>query len=346
MSGVFKIHQLSALATILVAVSSVPFAWGSQNHYEFLVLKSSTSWIGEAQINNAGKVVFLTGSAIYAGDERGVSAIATANASNPGIQESLVDVSAGHVSINDRGAVAFIGVTNNAQWVLYVLGRQGWKKVYQGSGETLTDPTINNAGDVLVQFGRPDHEGFYRIRNGNVASVVETPFIEGDSTFVGLANENDLNTRGQFLFQVEEEGGSSRVLFLDDRGVRTIVGGDGAFTLNNAGFIAIANQSGVTIISPARNLERFITNEPMESVAIADSAFVAYSDGSTLRFSERCDRQDGEITESTLLSVGDEIDGSTVNNIQLHRRSVNPAGEIVFTVTLDDGRFAVVLAKR
>lgn len=345
-SGFFE-RCLSSVLTFSLFLGATISAVGNPHNYEFVVLKTENEQLHEAQINNAGKIVFVSSSSIFYGDETGVAPIAIANGLNPGIEETLVDVSSQHVSINDRGSVAFVGFTIDSKAVLYSLEKHGWKKRFEApSGVTLSDPTINNAGDILVQFGRAEGgEGFYMVGKNSTNVVVEIPSLIDGSLFTGLANENDLNARGQFLFQAQDENGS-RSIFFDNRGNRTMLGNFGTFTLNNAGFVAVADSSGVRIVSPERNRERFVTFDPMMSVALADSAIVAYSDGETLRVAERCDRDNIEIIETTLLSVGDPIDGSPVSSINLYRRAITPAGEIVFSVVLEDGRNVVLIAKR
>jgi hypothetical protein len=260
--------------------------------------------------------------------------------STEGISELLVDVSNGHVALNDAGTIAFVGVALGGNHALYVSTRTGWSKAFTQVGVMLTDPSINDTGEISILAYTDAEEGIDLLKKDTIAPVVVVP---GQNGFVGLANENDLNERGQIVYRAEPPD----TIVLVDRGQHRVVALNAGqqFSLNNSGHVAVAGDAGVTQFSPLRGTSQQISSNPTYTVSLADSGDVAFSDGFALMFSQKAIGSSVVRTAVPVVKVGDVVDGVQVISIDMHRRSLNSKGEIVFVVALSNGRYSVMLAR-
>jgi hypothetical protein len=155
-------------------------------------------------------------------------------------------------------------------------------------------------------------------------------------SFGALDNPTDMNASGEVVFVGSQPTG----VFRWNRGTVTrlpIFVNNSTFSLNNAGdILANAEEGGIYLISRRGRVTKVA--EADGNPSLSDAGHMAFSNRFGLFI------VDGGVVHP-LLQVDEPFMGSALATVDIERHSINAQGQILFSLSLADGRRAVVLAE-
>src|SRR5215203_1272411 len=266
-------------------------------------------------------------------------------------------------SINDSGQVSFAARLDGGK-------KDDTEAILRGDGKKLTtiartadefnffgfDTSINNSGEVAFTAELDDEFGFDEglFSGSGIKSGVTTHYLTSTSDFDGSAERPSINNSGDIAFVESIDG--ARGIFVGQEGEFTQIAaadptvGLGEPILNNAGTVVFqrsffdestqqfveeivkidADGTSTVLADTTGEFSSFGFRPPSLNDA-GDVAFLANLDGS----STSGIFVGPDPIADRVISTGDTLDGSTVQNITFCEEGLSDSGELAFVAQLD-----------
>lgn len=349
---------LRALSALLIAGATLLSARGAQAQYSFTTIVEdnggSFSFSGApASLNDAGQVIFTgafdgvegvfvsTGGPVTTiADENGpLSFFGFATITGTGLPSYFANRDAGGSGFfaGANGAITLLDNTPPVQGfggdtmsstsgsfiTFHAFLQGGGQQIYATDGQVLipiadnsgflgslsVDPRVNAFGQVVFQASLDGGgQGIFLGNGGSLIKVVDTA-----GNFFLLDESPSINDNGQVIFGAFLDSFASGIFLSGGGQLQTILDSSGPFS-----FLADSRP--------------IINNR-------GDIAFLGSLDNGDFGLFKGIDPVNDRV-----LMVGDAFSGSTVASISAFGNYMNNAGQLVFTVGLEDGRTQVILA--
>jgi Ca2+-binding RTX toxin-like protein len=329
-------------------------SWGNTNiidNSQVFLNEGAFQPVFDPSINNSGTVSFINNETSQLTDENGnvildennepiiqldKSAIKIGNGEEPVtlVESNVPYETFGGAEINDRGTVVYVvgNLLNTPVDVpvatkVFTLNAEGTKT------EIASTDGIFSSFDVGIDTIGGD---------GPVTSLDISPSI----------NEND-----EVAFNADLDTGSQGIFVYDDGEIKEIANSDGEFEqfsspdINDEGAIAFLTQrddgSRGIYTDTYGQLDVLVDDSGNFSFFNSQPAF--NNNGEVAFYAELDDGSAGifvasEIGYEPIISVGDELAGSTVEELIIVQEGINDSGQIAFQARLTDGNFAIFRA--
>lgn len=358
---------LFAAPLIVVSVALTPAASQAAG-YDFTTIVDSTSGLnpdfnshGQRKINDNGEVTFLA-----------TPSFATYRIYK-GSGGALTQIS-GLFGMNrpSNGAIA------NSGEVVFTAAPESFSNgIYRGSGGAITtvvtgDQNTNTVGTKRAFFatsvsnsGLIAYQGNWQVCSGNpvsCTSAVNGYYALSGQSIVTLAEEGGvwqasrtyapvINDAGQVIFTMSSAvDGNTHLLRYDGGSLTTIdndFSGSKGYSMNNAGDIATAEGSAVTVYSNGVTTTFASTADGFASLMKVGTGEVSINDSGQIAFYGRVSQFAGnpvnwngvytgpDIANDRVLVWGDNLFGHTIGDIQL--LGLNNAGQMLLSVAAQGG---------
>ena len=326
---------------------------------------STFSDLNNPAISDTGEVAFRSvrttgGAAIYRGSPTAApTPVATVDGSFASFSP--------RVTINATGTVAFRATSDAGsgvgEGIYYTTGPIVQPMFTSGAASGFTGletPYLNNAGNVAF-FGTRTNGGIFR----TITPTTFTPIDDGATRLV-FSNQPTLNEAGQVAYNgaTFDTGSPVGHVYVGNGGTPLSVVDTGATSpfslvadpvINETGsvaFLADRKSGGGTGLYTVPTTGGSVTTIVDTDGAYARVVAAAFNDAGDVAFFGLLDGTGTPLGIFTgpdavadrVLRTGDSFLGSTVDLISLSSGALNEFGQIAFTVTLTDGREAVVVA--
>lgn len=337
----------------------------------------------QAAINNQGTVAYegflsptLPPTAIFTSNGEQTTTIVDNNFYlQPGsLTASVVN------SINDQGTVAYFSNTLNQSFSVVYSGvftsnGQGNTTIIDSTSSPYNffwSPALNNTGTLAFLAGQGNpatgQASIFTVSNGRLTNIASSSgnfsvFNSGVDTVGGNSPLSaytlpSINDSGTVAFNAGLDAGGQGVFTSSNGVLTTVADSSGSFNnfssadINNKGtvaFLAERDQGGrgiftssggdvTTLIDDSGEFSYFNSDPSINDQGMV--AFLGTTDtGVTGIFTG------SDPTTDKVVAIGDELSGSTVQDLLITQNSLNNAGEVAFEAILADGREIIVRAE-